>query len=141
MTTKQRIETNKAKLKQLTNEVDTISILIKNKDEKKAIDFLLEKRKEEIEARISAGENENAYLEKQYEKEYELLSAEANMNLEKLVNRAQSWVGKDPVGITSKLLPLIEAFKGGISDQQTRNDVYTELLGHMNFLTNTYKNK
>lgn len=141
MNTKQMIDANKVRLKELIDEVDTISVLIENKDSAKALDFLLTKRKEELYSRIDAGQNENANLQKVYEQEYEVLCAEANMKLEGLVGKLEKWVGKDPVGVTSKLQPLIDIFKGGITDQQTRNDVYTELLGHFNFLTNTYKNK
>jgi hypothetical protein len=143
MSLKKQIEQNNEKLKQYRDFVDAIDLLEKSKDDKKAIAFLLEIQKLEFTGRIERGEKQQAILEKQYLAEFEAVSAEANLRLDKLITEISKWIGKDPIGVTSKIQPLVEAYgrEKGDYTQEQRNEVYTELSGHYKFLTETFKNK
>lgn len=143
MTLQQKIDSNEEKLSQYKSFVDTIDLLMKNKDDQKSIEFLLEIQRLEFSGRIERGEKEQSNLRKQREAEFEAQSAEANLKLEGLIREISKFIGKDPVSITGKIQPIVEAYEKEKSDytQWQRNAVYFELKGHFDFLTKTYKHK
>ncbi len=143
MNLKAQIAQNEEKLSKYKKEVEDINDLLRIKNDPKSVEFLLNLRKMDKESAIAIGESKQEILKKQRMAEFELESAEANLRLDKLITEISKWIGKEPMGVTSKIGPLVEAYKAemvGIS-QERRNELYFELKGHLNFLTNVYQNK
>lgn len=141
MSLKQQIAQNEEKLKQYRDFVDAIDLLEQSKDDKKAIAFLLELQKLEFSGRIERGEKNLEILKKQRMVEFEMESAEANLRMDKLIPEISKWIGKDPVGVTCNIEPLVKAYESerdGIS-QERRNELYFGLKGHYDFLTKKLK--
>lgn len=143
MTLKQQIAQNEEKLKQYREFIDTIDLLIETKDDKKSLEFLLKIQFLEFTGRIERGEKQQELLKKQRMVEFEAESAEANLRIDRMAVELSKWIGKDPLGVTCKIEPLVKAYEAerdGIS-QERRNELYLEMRGHWEFLTKTYKNK
>ena len=141
MNLKAQIKANEEKLKQYRDFIDTIDLLVENKDDKKAIEFLLKVQFLEFTGRIERGEKNLDALKKQRMLEFELESAEANLRMDKLIPEISKWIGKDPVGVTVKIEPLVKAYeseKDGIT-QERRNELYLALKSHYEFLTKKLK--
>jgi len=141
MTLKQLIKFNDDRLKQYKDFVDTIDVLMKNKDDKKSIELLLEIQKLEFEGRIERGESEQVRLRKERVLEFERESMETNSKITEMIEKASKFIGKDPIGVTSKIGPLIDSYNVDNLTQEMRNDIYFELKGHYYFLTNSSKTK
>lgn len=143
MSLKQQIAQNEEKLKQYRDFVDAIDLLEQSKDDKKAIAFLLDIQRLEFSGRIERGEKNLEILKRQRMVEFETESAEANLRMDKLIPEISKWIGKDPVGVTCKIQPIVEAYgrEKGDYTQEQRNEVYLELRGHWKFLNETYQNK
>ncbi len=139
MTLKQTIAHGKEKLKTYRDFLDTIKVLMENKDDKKAIEFLLEIQRLDFEAKAEFSENKLALLEKQRMAEFELESSETNAKISKLILEVSKFIGKDPVGVTSKIGPLVDSYNTDNLTQEMRNDIYFELKGHYIALTEKIK--
>lgn len=144
MTLKQQIESNDSRLKQYKDFLDAIDLLEQSKDDKKAIAFLLDVQKLEFSGRVERGEAEQERLKKQYMVVFEQESAEANSQIDKIIELLKKYVGKEPRGVTDKIQPLIMEYnllknsEAGLS-QEKRNEIYFELKGHYMFLTKKMK--
>ncbi|MEK6877979.1 MAG: hypothetical protein AABY22_00145 [Nanoarchaeota archaeon] len=140
MTLKQQIAQGTEILLAHKKLLSDISILIEKKDDKAMLAFLLDIQKMESEDRIKNVESRLNSLKKDYIIQFEKDSAECNMNMEDVIKVVDKWIGKEPLGITDQILPLI-ALVRPFMDQERKNDIYSELKGHLNFLKNTYRNK
>lgn len=139
MTLKQLIKFNDDKLKQYKDFVDTIDVLMKNKDDKKSIELLLEIQKLEFEGRIERGESEQVRLRKERTLEFERESMEANSKIAEMIEKVSKFIGKDPIGITKNIGPLVDSYNTDNLTQEMRNDIYFELKGHYTALTEKIK--
>lgn len=143
MTLRQVIKESETKLKTYKDFVDTIEMLNVNKNDKKTLEFLLGIQKLELESKIMNVEGRLAKAKKDRLWEMEQQSSECLVKIGGVVLEAKKYVGQDPVGVTDKLLPLIDRFRNdGVwmsMSQEERNDVYFELKGHLNFLKTRLK--
>lgn len=142
MRTRELIKEGDARLKAYGDFLDTIDLLKQNRDDKKAVEFLLDMRRLDFEEKIRNTKSKLEQYKKEYVKEFEITSAECNSKMEYLVEASSKWIDKDPVGVTVKIKPLVDKYKDrGIwkgFTQEQKNDVYMELKGHYNFLTKVY---
>lgn len=139
--TKKQLEAYQMRITEYENIIDNIALIQANKDDKKAVELLLELQKIEFEGRMDRGKTELAMLKKKYVAEFENDSAEANQEIDNLINKITPFVGKEPIGVTMHVKPLLDAYaaeKENIT-QERRNDIYSELKGHYMFLTQKVK--
>lgn len=106
--------------------------------------------KEKLNERIVNIEAKLAPLRKQYLVEFEKQSAEANMRIDSVIKEGKKWDGKEPLTITNELMNEITSFElynmdaNGQKDdrvmpQEMRNEIYSKIVGHLNFLKNKVK--
>ena len=75
--------------------------------------------------------------------EFEKLSAECNMQMDKIIEKAKRYIGKEPLFITNSINELVNKYnvEKDRMEQEEKNGIYVRLVQHINFLTNQYKNK
>ena len=73
--------------------------------------------------------------------EFEKLSAECNMNLPAVIKKAEKHIGKEPKAVTDEINLLLNQYsiENDNLNQEARNDIYSALIRHLNFLSQTYK--
>lgn len=125
------------------NQIDDGLVDDKDAPNFRAIGFLLNCEKERLLERAKEIEKRLVGLRRQWEQEMDVQAAEANMHMDKIIMDATSFIGHEPVGVTSLLQPLIVEFidmhDGKRVDQERKNEIYMALKGHVNFLTKKLK--
>ena len=91
--------------------------------------------------RLAQIEPKLAQLKKQYAVEFEKESTEVNVKVEGLASEAKKYIGKEPLAISDKIKAILLRYenKGQTHDQESVNDDYFELKGHVNFFKTKLK--
>ena len=83
------------------------------------------------------------YRQKTAIPEFEKLSAGCNMQMDKIIEKAKRYIGKEPLFITNSINELVNKYdvEKDRMEQEEKNGIYVRLIQHINFLTTKYKNK
>ena len=83
------------------------------------------------------------YRQKKAIPEFEKLSAECNMQMDKIIEKARRYVGKEPLFITNSINELVNKYQveKDTMEQEEKNGIYIRLIQHIDFITNKYRNK
>lgn len=120
--------------------LEKMRALEEKKDDKAMLHFLVEIFRADYEGKCLSVATRLARLKKDQVFEFERRSAEANMNIEKILTRTKEYVGKEPKSVTSKMEALYLEYKP-FMEQGRKNEIFFELKGHIDFLKNTYQDK
>lgn len=77
-------------------------------------------------------------LQKDFLQSFEAQSAEVNQKLGGALMMASQLVGKEPLAITEKIGVLAAQLKTE-EDQEAKNDLFYEMMGHVNFIKQKVK--
>ena len=90
-------------------------------------------RTDSIQIKLSA-------LNKQYMIEFEKDSAVANKNINSIILKARQYIGKEPLGVSSKIDEAVKKIEADqFMDQEVKNDLYFDLAAHIDFFKNKVK--
>ena len=96
--------------------------------------------KSEFSERIDSIQKKLSALNKQYMIEFEKDSAVANKNINSIILKARQYIGKEPLGVSSKIAEAVKKIEAdNFMDQESKNDIYFELSAHIDFLKNKVK--
>lgn len=146
--TKSRLEKYKSLVKDLNSDISHIEGNFEApaglertvSAEEIAIVRLCEIQRDALSDKIASGEAHLEKIKKEYILQFEKMSAECNMHMDKAIEEAKKHVGEDPIEITSKISDAIlswEAIKDD-PDQEIKNNIFYELSNHLDFLKNKY---
>ena len=122
------------------DDIDNGLIDDQNAPNAKAIRFLLNSEKENLGEKMTNISNRLKKLYRDYELQMDQISAECNANMDKTIEIAKRFYGKDPAAVTEKLKPLIDEYERfDVIDQERKNDIYTELKQHNLFLQKIHR--
>ena len=96
--------------------------------------------KSEFSERIDSIQKKLSALNKQYMIEFEKDSAVANKNINSIILKARQYIGKEPLGVSSKIDEAVKKIEADqFMDQEVKNDLYFDLAAHIDFFKNKVK--
>lgn len=134
MTTKERIVDGEAIIAENNNLLQNIELIEANYDHEKAVRLLLSLQKTSTQKLNASISEKLKKLKKDYIKEFEIASAECNVNIEKLIDACNKivWEKKVIKGIREAISQLIQSYatdKHKMS-QEDKNTIYFTLKQH-----------
>lgn len=139
MTLKEHIQSGEKLLDELTLIRKQINTYFDAEDGKERtlppILLLLKIEGLKLNERIFNIESQLAKLRKQYAEELEMDSLECNEDFEKVMEEAKKFYGREPKGVSDKLVELANKWETIKDDwtQEDKNDIYFEIKGVINF--------
>lgn len=137
---KQQIQQGEQMLTEYNGILEKIKTLKEVKDDKAMLEFLLDIQKLEIESRALNVSARLAKLKNEYAIQFEQDSMKCNIHIDKLIQQGMKFIEGIgyPLEVIKKIRTLIAKWDMDL-DQETKNNIYFELEGAVNFLTNDYK--
>lgn len=117
---------------------DFLDLISKSCDIEAKINAIISILKYNLEDEIRTIEHKIPALKSNWIQSFEAESAEVNHKLGGALMMAQKLVGQEPLVITDKIGELIPKLKAA-EDQEEKNDLFYEMMGHVNFIKTNVK--